>query len=671
MSKHHHPVSAEQWLIQLAECRDDKNITLVKIAVDLYDSKSHSLLEKGLGIADILLSLRLDNKALACAIAYPILQAREIHMDSIVECLGERSSKLLNDVLQMQSLGKLRHYEQRGNHQLENLRKMLLAMVTDVRAVLIVLAERLWLLRQAKKSDASEQQRLGSETLAVYAPLANRLGIWQIKWEIEDFCLRYMHPDEYMKIAKGIASRRDDRELYVNHFIKLVTDALTKANIQHFEVTGRVKHIYSIYKKMMRKSADLEQIYDMTAIRVMVDTIEECYAVLGVLQLHWKQIPEEFDDYITNPKANGYQSIHTVLTGPDNHYVEVQIRTQKMHQESELGVAAHWRYKEGMLQTTTYEIKIALLRQLMEWQKEVVHQDEIKTDHTAKDLFADQIYVFTPMGDVIDLPKGATPLDFAYTIHSEVGHRCRGAKVDGNMVPLVYQLQTGQRVEILTAKLAHPSRDWLNPQLGYIKSARARAKIQHWFRERDNQQQTITGRELIDKRLKQLDVSHKSSLHSTHDHSNKNIAPAVSISGINNLLTHIARCCKPLPGDAIIGYVTRTRGLSIHRKDCENMHDIADNSQNRKIEVSWSEQHKSAYAADLLIKGQDRSDLLRDITSMMTNEKVNIQQLQMQKLHNAIEVDLYMTIEIENHQQLKIVLEHIKMIPGVFEARRR
>lgn len=716
MSKYRQPINAEEWLAELSQIRGDKNIAFLKAAVNLYDSKGSALLEKGLGIADILLSLGMDNETLACALAYPALQVREIHMDSIVECLGERSSKLLNDVLQMQSLGKLRHYEQRGSHQLENLRKMLLAMVTDVRAVLIVLAERLWQLRQAKHIDKTEQHQLALETQAVYAPLANRLGVWQLKWEIEDLCLRYIHPDEYKNIAKGLAARRDDREIYIQHFIQLTTDALNQAGIHQFEITGRVKHIYSIYKKMTRKATDLEQIYDMSAIRVMVENIEECYAVLSVLQNHWQHVPEEFDDYITNPKPNGYQSIHTVLIGPEQHYVEVQIRTFKMHQESELGVAAHWRYKEGVLQTSTYEAKIALLRELMEWQKEMVNKDDVNVDadHPAKDLFADKIYVFTPLGDIVDLPKGATPLDFAYNIHSEVGHRCRGAKVDGKIVPLVYELQMGQRVEILTAKHAHPSRDWLNPHLGFIKSPRTRAKIQHWFREKDSQQNTIAGRELLDKELKKLGVTPKVDLdtlakkfnYKAEDdllaalaagdirmaqlihhlnpplqqedknqpleiRSGEKLSPNVGIVGINNLLTHIARCCKPLPGDPIVGYVTRNRGLSIHRRDCGNMRDVTDDSLNRMIEVSWGEKHTGAYAADLLIKVYDRTGLLRDITTMLTNENINILGLQIQKLNDSPEVDLYLTIEIESRQQLKSMLEKIKNTPGVLEARRR
>ncbi len=714
MSKRRYPINPAEWISQLAGLRGQDQVALLKTAIGLYDSKSHSLLEKGLGIADILLSLGLDNETLASALVYPALQVNEIHLDSITDYLGESSSKLLHDVLQMQSLDKLQHLEQRGSLQLENLRKMLLAMVTDVRAVLIVIAERLWLLRQAKNEDKAAQEKLANATLAIYAPLANRLGVWQLKWEIEDLCLRYIHPDVYKRIAKGIASRRDDREAYIQNFIKTLRNTIEQAGISDFQVTGRVKHIYSIYKKMQRKNANLEQIYDMSALRVLVQNIEDCYAVLGILQSGWQQVPEEFDDYINHPKPNGYQSIHTVLIGPANHFVEVQIRTYQMHQESELGVAAHWRYKEGVLQTSNYEAKIALLRQIIEWQKEVVSTDSAPTAQPSKDLFADRIYVFTPLGDIIDLPKGATPLDFAYTIHSEVGHRCRGAKVDGNIVQLTYALQMGQRVEILTAKQANPSRDWMNPHLGYLTTARARAKVAHWFRVKECIQNTVNGRELLEKELRRLGISNKIDLNAIANKLHYKtddellaalasgdvrtaqimhyIVPAVSepdlpviegredetggppniqILGIDNLLTHIARCCKPLPGDAVVGYVTRNRGVSIHRRDCKNITNIGNDSKGRMIEVSWSEKHAEKYSADLFIRVYDHPGLLRDITTLLASEKINVLGLQTQRVSDSPEVDIYVTIEISSRTQLKNALDQLQKLPNIIQARRR
>lgn len=713
MSKRRYPINPEEWIHHLSEVRGAAVVEPLKVAVDLFEDKNQVELEKGLGIADILLSLGLDNETLASAILYPLLQANEIHIDSVAEYFGESSVKLLQDVLQMRSLGKLQQFQLKGSLQIENLRKMLLAMVTDVRAVLIVLAERLWELRDAKRTDPNEQKVLADETLSVYAPLANRLGIWQLKWEIEDLCLRYSHPEIYMQIAKGIASRRDDREAYIQRMVTILNDAVEQSGIRDFQIKGRAKHIYSIYKKMQRKNANLEQIYDMSAIRILVQTVEDCYAVLGVLQNGWQQLPEEFDDYITHPKPNGYRSIHTVLLGPENHFVEVQIRTFQMHQESELGVAAHWRYKEGVLQTSSYESKIALLRQIIEWQKELVSENQVKEEQPVKDLFADRIYVFTPIGDIIDLPKGATPLDFAYLIHSEVGHRCRGAKVDGNIVPLTYELQMGQRVEILTAKLANPSRDWLNPQHGYLKSPRARAKVQHWFRLKDSMKNAVSGRELLDKELRRLGVSNKISLNKVAarlnyktddellaalasgeirmaqvihlllpaDHvenvpviesrESNELAPNIHILGMNNLLTHIARCCKPLPGDAVVGYVTRNRGVSIHRRDCSNMENLAGEGRERLMDVNWGDRQTGAYPADLLIRVYDRAGLLRDITTMLASEKINVLGLQTQKISDSPEVDIYLTIQIANRQQLKSALEMIQKLPNIIEVRRR
>ncbi len=669
MSKRSYPINPQQWINHLGELRGENNIALVQTAMRFYNDKLTSLLEKGIGIADILLALGLDNETLAAALLYPALQANEIHLDFITEALGESSSKLLYDVLQMQSLGKLRYLEQRSSHQIENIRKMLLAMVKDIRSVLVILAERLLQLRLAKQLSKTEQEKLAAETLSVYAPLANRLGVWQLKWEIEDLCLRYLHSDIYTQIAKGIASRRDDRESYIKSFITLLTQILEQAGIKQFQVSGRVKHIYSIYHKMQRKGSVLEKIYDMSALRVLVQSVEDCYGVLGVLQSHWQQVPEEFDDYINHPKPNGYRSIHTVVIGPQNHFVEIQIRTHQMHQESELGVAAHWRYKEGVLQAANYEEKIALLRQIMAWQKEVVNTDEIKSEQPKQDLFADRIYVFTPTDDIIDLPKGATPLDFAYHIHSEVGHRCRGAKVNGHIVPLTHPLPMGARVEILTTKQANPSRDWLNPHYGYLITPRARATVQHWFRVKDSIQLEEESRETAAPRETQPTAPQAPVI---EQHKKAVSAPDIHILGINNLLTHIAGCCKPLPGDDIVGYVTRNRGVSIHRRDCANALHIISNEKNRLIEVNWGEKHAGTYPTDLLIRVYDQPGMLKDIASLLVSEKINVRGINTQKVSDSSsEVDIYITIDIENKQQLKSALDHLKNIPNVIDVRRR
>lgn len=714
MSKRRHPIDPQQWLNQLIELRGPNEIANVQTAITLYPEANADLLEKGLGIADILFALSLDNETLAAAIAYPAVKANLLTSDFIMETFGDSGNKLLQDVSQMQSLGNLQYLSQRNQQQTENARKMLLAMVTDVRSVLIVLAERLNQLRKAKALESEQQKKLAHETLEVYAPLANRLGVWQLKWEIEDLCLRYLQTDIYMQLAKSLASRRDDREAYVKEIIELLTKVLSDNKINDFQVTGRVKHIYSIYKKMQRKSADVEHIYDMTAVRVLVNTIEDCYQVLSVLQNHWAQIPEEFDDYINHPKPNGYRSIHTVIIGPSERFVEVQIRTQQMHYESELGVAAHWRYKEGVLQTSTYEAKIALLRQIMAWQKEVVHDEETQSERPTLDLFADQVYVFTPTGDIVDLPKGATPLDFAYNIHSEVGHRCRGAKVDGKIVPLTYQLQTGEKVEILTAKEANPSRDWINPHLGYLKSARARAKVQHWFRVRNSIQNTIDGREILEKETRKLGLSDKVDLPAiatkfgyktpetllaglaageiriaqiihfinppetympivaTDTKATEQDATShVQIFGINNLLTQVARCCKPLPGDSIVGYVTRTRGVTVHRRDCSNMLNVKNNNLKRLIEVNWGTKENKTYAAELLLRLVDRAGLLRDITTLLASEKINVMGLQTHKSSGAGEIDIYLTLEISSREHLNRAIDMLSQVPNVITVSRK
>lgn len=710
--KTHTHTNPEEWVAHLTTIRGEKDKSLIQNAIQLCPD--NKLLEKGLGIADILLSLGLDNETLAAAIIYPSYQSHLIHTDKISESLNESINKLLHDILQMQSLGKLQNLEQRSHHQIENLRKMLLAMVSDVRAVLLIIAEQLWKLRNAKNMEKTEQIKLAQETLHIYAPLANRLGIWQLKWEIEDLCLRYLQPEIYTEIAKGLTARRQEREEYIQNMINLLTKMLHDIHLQKFEVNGRVKHIFSIYNKMQRKNVSLDKIYDTAALRVLVPDVTDCYTILGLLQNTWEQIPEEFDDYINRPKANGYRSIHTVVIGPENRAIEIQIRTYQMHQESELGVAAHWRYKEGVLQTAHYETKIALLREIMAWQKEIVSEEKPETKQALQNLFTDRVYVFTPNGDIIDLTQGATPLDFAYQIHSEVGHRCRGAKVGGKIVPLTYQLKTGDYIEILTAKEANPSRDWLNPQRGFLKTPRARAKAAHWFKIHDAVQNISSGRDLLEKELKRnkihekydLDaIAEKMNYKSSDDllaalaigdasvpqvaHHIRKITPThieppistkphesiktsgIQILGVNNLLTQTARCCKPLPGDNIIGYVTRNRGIMIHRIDCRNMLNASKNNNQRSIQVSWGEKHTETHPVDLTVRAVDRTGLLRDITTILAGEKINVLGLQTHKAAHVAEADIYITIEISGIEQLKKAISLLQHANGVLKVARR
>lgn len=757
----------QAWLAQISANRGADEAKFLQQFLALYEKPDlKPELAKGIDIANILFLLDLDTETLAASLLYPAIQLHAIHFDTITEMLGESGNKLLHDVLQMQSLGALQQLNSPRDvaHQVEKLRKMLLAMVTDVRAVLIILAERLWKLRQAKQLPVDEQRALAQETHDVYAPLANRLGIWQLKWELEDLCLRYLQPTVYMKIAKWLATKREEREKYIQTMLTIVSDLLTQASIKDFKVTGRVKHIDSIHKKMLRKNVTIEEIYDISAIRLLVPTIEDCYQVLSILQNHWQQVPKEFDDYISQPKANGYRSIHTVILGPENRYIEVQIRTHQMHHESELGVAAHWRYKEKISHTSDYENKIALLRQIMAWQREVtgalvnedrnklnqpyenVHaaeetahaqKDEMKKNISTTDLFADRVYVFTPTGEIIDLPKGSTPLDFAYHIHSEVGHRCRGAKVDGKMVTLKYPLQTGERVEILTAKHANPSRDWLNPHLGYMKSPRARARAQHWFRMQDNAQNLSYGRDLLEKELKRLgnvekfdllSIAQKLHFKSTDDmlvslgsgdvkitqitqfirsathaaspsvvtaattlgataaqhghtaatasrssqHASEEKSQGIKISGISNLVTQLAQCCKPLPGEAVVGYVTRNRAVTIHRRSCGNILNQNKVDKLRLIEVNWSEKETGHYPVHLIVRTNDRSGLLRDLTAVLANEKINLLGLTTSRIPQAeSQANIFITIEVNNVAQLKRAIDLMRQIQSVIEVRRQ
>lgn len=658
-----------EWMEYVDSCRQAADIEQLQRGLSVYDTSSADLQEKAIAIADMLLRLDLDTETVTAALLYPAYKKELIHAHYIEEHFGEGMLKLLSDCMQMRSLSKLADIDKYEPHQIETLRKMLLAMVTDIRAVLIVLAERLWQLRDAKVLSPEAQKKLANETLHIYAPLANRIGIWQLKWEIEDLCLRYLEPDIYVSIAKSLASRRVERVKYLAAVTDLFTLKLQQAQVKDFKIAGRVKHIYSIYKKMQRKNVSIEEIYDISALRVLVKSIEDCYAVLGMLQNEYEHIPEEFDDYVAQPKPNGYQSIHTVLYGPDNKVIEVQIRTFEMHDTSELGAASHWRYKEGLSQEAAYEAKIALLRQIMAWQKEVA-APEHKPDEQVQDIFADRVYVFTPMGDIIDLPQGSTPIDFAYSIHSEVGHRCRGAKANGKMVPLTYHLQTGDRMEIMTTKVPNPSRDWLNPHLGYIKSGRAHSVLAHWFRVKDSDQE---------KELKKMKVAAPVPPPAPKKVTEQHIeltreAPrkqADQITGIDSLLTRFASCCKPLPGDSIVGYITKTRGVNIHRRDCRNISHMLENDTDRFMEVGWSSAKTTAgrYAVDLLVRAQERANLLRDITGALSNEDVHVVGLRAQ-VDKETEASIYITITITSVGELNKAIKLLQQVHSVDDVRR-
>ncbi|MBE9516232.1 MAG: bifunctional (p)ppGpp synthetase/guanosine-3',5'-bis(diphosphate) 3'-pyrophosphohydrolase, partial [Proteobacteria bacterium] len=554
------------------------------------------------------------------------------------------------------------------------------------------------------------------ETMELFAPLANRLGIWQMKWELEDLSFRYLQPTPYHQIASMLAERRIDREKYIKQFVDRLDAEMNKLGIKA-SVRGRPKHIYGIWKKMQRKHKDFDQIYDVRAVRILVDDVRDCYAALGVVHSLWQYIPGEFDDYIATPKENNYRSIHTAVIGDEGKTVEVQIRSREMHKQSEYGVAAHWRYKEGSHSDQGYDDKIAWLRQLLEWKDELAGAGEF-VDQFKSEVFSDRVYVFTPTGNIIDLPQGATPLDFAYRIHTEVGNRCRGARVDGHIVQLTYHLKTGEQVEVLSVKKGGPSRDWLNPHLGYLQTSRARSKVQAWFRHQDYEKNVDSGRTSLERELRRLSIvgiSHEQLAHKmnfdkadelyaaigrgdiktarpanvahamTAKIENREVkkkealhvvpetesSDAICIHGVGNLMTHLSRCCRPVPGEPIVGYITRGRGVSIHRQDCPNVLRYTNEASERLIEVNWGSRLRQTYPVDIQIEAYDRSGLLRDITNLLSNEDINVITVNTRTDKRDNMAYMTLTAEIPDIDMLSKVLVKIERLPNVVEVRRR
>ena len=577
----------------------------------------------------------------------------------------------------------------------------------------IKLADRLHNMRTLDPLPAEARRRIAQETLELFAPLANRLGIWQIKWELEDLAFRQLEPGAYEEIVQRLAERRIDREQYIARFVEVLKDELGRGGIKA-EVKGRAKHTYGIWRKMRRKNQDFHQIHDLRAVRVLVDTVPDCYAALGVVHTRWQFIRGEFDDYIATPKENNYRSIHTAVIGPAGKTVEVQIRTYEMQGEAELGVAAHWRYKEKARQDDGFDKKLAWLRQLLEWKDEVAEASEF-IDQFKSEVFADRIYVFTPKGNIVDLPQGATPLDFAYHTHTEVGHRCRGAKVNGQMVPLTYALKTGAQVSILTVKKGEPSRDWLNQDLGYLKTSRARSKVQHWFRQQNLDESIAAGRITLERELNRLglvDVNYEKltrqlgfskveellaavgrgetrtaaivgalreviepkapedSLAPAHPARAKETSTAVEIQGVGNLLTRMAKCCKPLPGDGIIGFITSGRGVTVHRRDCPNALRYGDSDNDRLVEVNWGQQRGNTYPVEVEVMVYDRQGLLRDIAAILANEKINILAINTLSDRKVSTGRIRLTVEIPDVATLSRVLAGIDRLPNVTAVRR-
>lgn len=619
------------------------------------------------------------------------------------------------------SLIQLREYgaklEATSKEHAERLRRLLLALAKDLRVVLMALCWQLFCLREAVTAPAEVQRRLAEETFQIHAPLANRLGVWQLKWELEDLAFRFKNPEQYHKIAKLVAERRSDREQFIQAFMNKLRQVLADAEIRG-EVSGRPKHIYSIWRKMQRKGLDFHELFDVRAVRVQVAEVKDCYTVMGLCHMHWTPVPGEFDDYITNPKGNGYQSLHTAVVGPEGKAVEVQIRTFSMHEHAELGVAAHWRYKEGGPADQGFDRKVQIMRQLLDGQDEGLDDQSLLDNFNAL-ASEDRVYVLTPKGEIVDMVAGSTVLDFAYHIHSDLGHRCRGAKVNGRIVTLNYKVKTGQRIEVLTAKEARPSRDWLNPKLGYLKSPRSRNKVRQWFRREEWDQNLQGGRQALDSELqrmgldgaeldlllprfnfKRLDDLYVAvgvgdlttgqvlqallrELGETSTNTglqvrkkdpnakakNTNNATGVNIDGVGNLMHYLAQCCQPVPGDAIAGFITQGRGVSIHRADCPNIQRLQEEGSTRLMGVEWGASRKSHYSVDIQISAYHRKNLQKDISAILSNEQASITAMQVHETGTGLQ-DIRLTLRIQDYEQLSTVLSRISGLPNVLDARR-
>ena len=684
-------------------------------------------------IISILMSLNMDLDSLMVAFLYPAYEAQALDLENVEETFGAGIKKLLLKVKDMEAIRFLQNLNSTKSTetQVDKVRRMLLSMVDDVRAVVIKLAERIAVIRAAKNADEDTKLSIAREIANIYAPLANRLGIGQLKWELEDLAFRFLHNDYYREIAHDLGEKRVERERYIEQFVTNLSSLLEQNGIHGAEVYGRPKHIYSIWRKMQRKHLPFSELYDVRAVRVIVEKIEDCYAALSIVHSNFSHIDKEFDDYIANPKPNGYQSIHTVVYGPGHKVVEIQFRTKAMHQMAELGVAAHWKYKEGGGLGSGVEQRINWLRKLLAWRDDMVESGAL-LDEFRKQVFEDRVYVFTPRGEVIDLPTGATPLDFAYQVHTMVGHRCIGAKVDGRIVPYTYKLKTGEQVEIITQKEPNPSRDWINADNGYLKTSRARSKVINWFRKVDYDKNVQAGDDILEREVarhgiglnkdqvasflkeklsrfnvktvndiyagigagdikinqvisfleervfkqndhKELElhslISEKTNQQLLARHNNKK--GRIVVDGLGNMMTHIAKCCQPIPGDDIIGFITQGRGISIHKANCPQLRGLMKKNPERVVSSQWGDDATAdGFTVTIKVVASDYSGLLRDVTTVIANEKINVlgvrSHTDRQKDLSIIDIDLM----IVNLPALNRVLTKLNEIKQVRSAAR-
>lgn len=683
-------------------------------------------LETALFLAD----LHLDDQTIVAALLHDVVEDCGVSLEEIERRFGAGVSKLVDGVTKLTRMDSRLHDpselipelpDDPDNLYAESLRKMLVSMAEDIRVVLIKLADRLHNMQTLDALPEEKRRRIAQETLDIYSPLAHRLGIYEIKWRLDDLSFRHLDEQKYREISKILAAKRDEREAYVETVAALLREELDNYGIKG-EVVGRPKGIYSTYLKMQKyesQGKELRDIYDLFALRVLVDTKADSYKALGLVHQLWHPVPGQFDDYIANPKENGYRSLHTAVIGPEGKVLEVQIRTHAMHEEAELGVCAHWRYKGTDVKagSNQYEEKISWLRQVLEWHEELGDIGGL-AEQLRVDIEPDRVYIFTPDGHAIDLPKGATPLDFAYRVHTEIGHNCRGAKINGRIVPLNYSLQTGEQVEIITSKHGTPSRDWLNPNLGYITTSRARAKIVHWFKLQARDQNVAAGKTLLERELGRLGLpqvdfdklAEKANMKIAEDmfaalgagdlrlaqlvnlaqqlvepergNEQLELIPRkatgykpgkrgdIQIQGVGNLLTQIAGCCQPLPGDAIVGYITQGRGVSIHRQDCASVLQLGGREPERIIQVSWGPVPVLTYPVDIIIRAYDRSGLLRDVSQVLLNERINVLAVNTRSNKEDNTALMSLTIEIPGLDALGRLLGRISQLPNIIETRR-
>ncbi|MEM9256828.1 MAG: bifunctional (p)ppGpp synthetase/guanosine-3',5'-bis(diphosphate) 3'-pyrophosphohydrolase [Pseudomonadota bacterium] len=723
-------INLQAWLDQLPITLRDSDRSTLLSACELVDksrttpgvdsqdwARGGDCLIAGLEIALILSDLQVDLDCLVAGILYRAVREERLDPDQLSP-FGPAVSSLLQGVLRMGAIGDLPLQGDdpvlgQADGQKDNIRKMLIALVDDVRVALIKLAERTCAIRSVKE-DAERRRRVGQEVFDVYAPLAHRLGIGHLKWELEDLSFRYIYSDAYRKIAGLLDGKRLDRDDYIDRVTKELTGELQRAGLR-FDIAGRAKHIYSIWRKMQRKGIGFSQVYDIRAVRILVSEVQDCYTTLGLVHGLWRTVPNEFDDYIANPKENGYRSLHTAVIGPEGKILEVQIRTEQMHEEAELGVCAHWRYKgsdAGGAMASTYEEKIAWLRQVLDWHEETGDARGV-AEQFSFDVAQDRVYVFTPAGDVVNLAHGATPLDFAYHVHTEIGHRCRGAKVNGTLVPLTYQLQTGERVEILKSKIAEPRRDWLQPDQGYLRTSRARAKVQHWFKGQNREDNIAAGRHLLEKGFRRLAltsvdyqlVAKKVGYGSVEDmfaavgagdvtavqvdqcarevvgrampgSVRKQPGPAaltgtLEIANAASGDVHIAGCCRPVPGDPVVGYLTKSRGVTVHHASCPRFSRLQLEAMHRVVDVCWADSDSPpSKEINVAITAHDRQGLLRDITGLFANAKINVLTVNTETDRESLMANMLLRVEMRNESGLVEVLQRISELPNIVSAER-